>query len=296
MKGNSLSAWIGIGISALSLGAAAPASSSPLIYNVVIGESNAFLSFGISAAMDVNPDLLNLFPVGGAMTGQDNTTPTNQSRVTADVGYPSFNNGANPITFSELSIKFANAPGVFTGFAAVSVPIPLEPVPTTVLFSARMSTFQILLEPPLSSPLVPTGTNQWAWGGLANMRLVGILEPTVNIPGQDPVTLGAFPFEQAVSIPLAGTFSLLPVTGSEVTVSIPLDTLSNLDLSLPEINEQLDLLGLGLVTGFFHLENLTLADLATSVVYRNATFIPEPSPALLVSLGLVGLTMVRRRR
>ena len=126
------------------------------------------------------------------------------------------------------------------------------------------------------------------------MRLVGILEPMVNIPGQDPVTLGAVPFDQTVSIPLAGTFSLIP-TGSQVTVSIPLGTLSNLDLGTDDFNQSLDLLGLGLVTGFFSLENLALVDLSTSVVYRNTTQIPEPGTALLLGLGLAGLAVVRRR-
>lgn len=291
-----------IGFSALSFAVAVPASSNPLLYNVVTGESNAFLSFGISATMDVNPDFTALlpggdeFPVGASLVGTDNTTPTPQSRVTADVGYPSFNNGANGIDFTELSIKFANAPGVFTGFG--SVPVPLDPLGSNtqlVAFTARMSTFQILLDQPLlSSPLIPIGTNQWSWAGVANMRLVGILEPMVNIPTMDPVALGQFPFDQTVSIPLAGTFSLLP-NGSRVTVSVPLDTLSNLDLSLPEIDEQLDLLGLGLVTGFFHMENLTLVDLSTAVVYRNtSTIIPEPNTSLLFGLGLVGLGVVRR--
>lgn len=303
MKRNSLIAVIGIGIIAGSSWIAGGASAAPLLYPVVVSESNVFVSVGASATMDVNPDFTELlpggdeFPVSASLAGSSNTFPTPASRVIADVGLPgSFDDGANGITFSDLTIKTTNTPGVINGFG--SVPVPLDVTGSSyqlVAFSARMSVFQILLDAPFSSALTPSGNpDEWLWAGLANVRLVGILEPIVSIPGQDPVTLGAFPFDQAVTIPLAGTFSGIP-SGTEITVGIPLGTLQNQDLSLPEIDEQLDLGGLGLVTGTFHLQDLVLADISTAVVYRNATPIPEPNTVLLLGLGLAGLAVLRRR-
>lgn len=303
MERYSLSALIGIGIWAASLGVAVPAASVPLTYNVVVTQSNAAINMGLSASMDVNPDFTELvpggneFPVGASLVGTQNTFASPLSRITADVGLPgAFDDGAHGIDFSALSIRFVNFPGTFTGFG--SVPVPLDVTGSNfqlVAFSARVSTFDIVLDAPFSSPLTPTGNpDEWLWAGLANVRLVGTLEPIVSIPGQEPVTLGAFPFDQPATIPLAGTFQGFPF-GTVISVGIPSGTLQNQDLSLPPIDEQLDLLGLGLVTGFFHMEDLVLADISTAVVYHNATPIPEPGTALLLGVGLAAIVVMRRR-
>jgi hypothetical protein len=261
-----------------------------------------FVAVGVAAAMDVNPDLTeglpggDDFPAAAAMSGQSNTVPTSQSTAVADVGLPGDFNGT--IAFTDLTIKTTNTPGLISGFGSFSVPLDLSGQSfQLVAGSARLSSFEILLDAPFSSPLTATGNpEEYLWEGLANVRLVGTFEPTVTIPTVGVFPLGSFPFDQAVTIPLAGTFSGIP-TGTEVTVGIPQDVLNDQDLSLPLIEVQLPLGGLEIlpITGFFVFSDLTLADISTEVVYRNATPIPEPGMALLLGLGLAGLAALRRR-
>ena len=101
-------------------------------------------------------------------------------------------------------------------------------------------------------------------------------------------------------MPLAGTFSG-DGTGTRVTLGIPLDVLQDQSLALPPINVPLNLGTLpaplnGLVTGNFSLSGLVLGDLATAIVYQNATPIPEPNTAALLAIGLVGVALRRRSR
>src|SRR6185436_8616873 len=111
--------------------------------------------------------------------------------------------------------------------------------------------FRIDLNAVFSSSLTPSvNPGEWLWAGLADVTLSGTLAPVVQIPTQGDFPLGSFPFSQQATIPLAGTFSG-DGTHTEVAVGLQQGALQDQDLSLPLINEQLDLLGLGLVTGIF---------------------------------------------
>src|SRR5262249_27354948 len=85
---------------------------------------------------------------------------------------------------------------------------------------------------------------------------------------QPPDELGSFPYSQSVTIPLSGTFSG-DSSRSRVTVSIPQGSLQNQSLSLPPINVQKDIGGVGLVTGSFQLSGLVLSSLSSAIVYEN---------------------------
>jgi hypothetical protein len=297
-----LSASLGIGFAAGVFAIAGSAAANPLLYKVVSAESNASATMGVSAFMDVTPDLTEIppgtddFPVAASLSGTSNTFPVASSQVTADVGLPgSFNDGANGITISQFTLGFANLPGTLSGFG--SVPVPLDLTGSSfqlVAFSARVSSLNITLDGPISSSLTPSGNpDEWLWAALASVTITGILEPIVTVPTVDPVSLGEFPFTQSVPLLLAGTFAGIP-TGSQVTVGIPSGLLTNQNLSLPPINVEFPLDTLGLIDAQFSLENLVLADFSTAAIYRSTTPIPEPGTGALIGLGLVGLALRRR--
>jgi hypothetical protein len=251
--------------------------------------------------VDVNPDLTEGLPGGddfpqyGFMSGTSTTRPTLFSTATADVGLPG--NMTGDITFSDLRIQLRDLPGPLSGFGVIAVPLDITGSSIQLLgFNATLSAFDIELNAPFTSSLTPTGNpDEWLWAGLADVTLSGMLWPEVFVPTQGPISLGPYPFSQAVTMPLAGTFAGIP-TGTEVNVAIPTGTLQDQDLSLPPIDVPLNLLELGVITAYFHLDTLLLADISTSVVYRNSTPIPEPSTAPLLVLGLVGLAVRRYRQ
>ena len=293
---NGLRGLAGIAIVAGWIGIAGSASALPLTYNVVVSESNSRIDMAAGAGIDVNPDFLDLFPQGATLAGTSNTFPLPSSNAVADVGLPGSFDPATGITFSELTARFGQLPGTLTGFGTVTVPLDITGSGVQfVAFTAKVSSFSIVLDAPLSSPLVAgVNPNEWLWAGAGNVTISGTLDPIVSIPGQPDITLGSFPFSQAVTMPLAGTFSGIP-TGSQVTLGIPLGSITNQTLTIPPINvlEPIDLLGL--VTGTFSIDSLVLTDLSTAIVYRNATPIPEPGTAALLGLGLVVLARRRRR-
>jgi hypothetical protein len=286
-------------------GLAGSAAASPHHDKDTVQESNLGIEVGVSAGIDMNPDLTELLPPAGddfpafaQMSGNENTFPTPQSRVTADVGLPNnFNNGAHGIDFSELSIRTTNAPGAIFGFGAISVPMDLTGSDVQLIaFTASLSYLDIVLNTPFSSSLTPTGNpNEWLWSGLADVTISGALAPKVVVPTVQTVELGPYDFSQQVTIPLAGLFSGDGL-GTMISVSIPSGTLQDQDLGLAPISEDIDIAELGLVTGTFSLDTLTLADISTAIVYRNVSPIPEPGTAALLGAGLAGIALRSRRR
>lgn len=289
------------GIAGVAGWLASPAAAVPLTYNVVVDESDIFTSASVSAYVDVTPDLTELlppigddFPMFGGMQGTSNTKPASSSYAIADVGLPG--NFGGGITISELTFTTLLAPGVMDGFGLITVPLDLTGSSLQLIaYQAKIASLTITLDSPgITSALTPLGPGEWAWAGTANATISGILAPTVAIPTVDTITLGPYPFSQAVTLPFAGTFSG-DENGTVLTLGIPIDTLQNQSLELPTISQQIDLLDLGLVTATFNMSALVLADFSAAVVYANSTPIPEPNTAALLALGLVGIALRRRR-
>jgi hypothetical protein len=278
---------------------ASSAGAVPLNYSVVIAESDITSTMSVGATVDVNPDFLNQFPQFGTLSGTSTSQPTSASHAVADVGLPGgFANGANGITFSELTFTTLPAPGTLSGFGAISVPFDLLGSNIQLIaYTVKVASLTLTLDAPLSSPLIPTGNpNEWAWAGVGSVTLSGVIRPTVDIPSDavPAIELDPVPYSQSISMPLAGLFSG-DSTSTRVTLGIPLDTLQDQALAIPPVAIPLDLGGLGLVTGVFGLNGLVLADLSTAIVYQNATPITEPSTAALVAIGLIGIALRHRR-
>ncbi len=284
---------------------AASASAAPLLYKVVQEDSEIEATFRVGYDVDVSLDPLNAFPQSGDLVGTSTTFPSGLSRVIADVGLPDgFNDGANGITFSQLSIITNNLPGELTSVGLISVPLSLTGEPTqAIAFFASVSNFSIVLNAPFTSTTFTPSVNpnEWLWTGVGNVTISGTLKPHVEIPTVQTIDFPDTPFSQVLDVPLLGTFSG-DNTSTKIQVGIPINTLHNLNLGLPAIDQNLDIGGLispllaGLITTSFHLDTLVLGDISTSVVYVNDTQpIPEPGTAPLVGLGLVGLAIRRRR-
>jgi len=281
-------------------GLATSALAVPLPYSVVVNQSDINSTITVDASATMSPDPLNQFqhPMIGTLSAISTTRPNPSSSAVADVGLPgNFNNGANGITISQLT--WSTSPGTLEGFALVPVPLSLTGSRFQFLaFTANVASLSLTLDSPLTSSLTPLGTDQWAWTGLGNVTISGVIDPTISIPTKPPVTLGAFPFSESLTMPLAGTFSAAP-GHTDLTLGIPTGTLKNQSLSLPPIDVPLDLTPLGApVTGFFSLSGFVLGDLSTAIVYRNysinSAVIPEPGTGLLICIGLLGFAVRRR--
>jgi hypothetical protein len=298
--------WTGL----LGLAIASSASATALNYTVIPAESNVSARFNVNGIVNVSPDLTEtaqppngLFPVQQLLSGQSNTQPSSLSKLTADVGIPEgFNNGANGIDISVLQIHAFQVPGGVSLQSSIPLPsVPIDPLgiatPVFVSTSASVTSLQITLNPNqhITSSLTPSANpNEWLWAGLGDVTISGVIQPGVAVALQLPAGIPATPFTQQVTLPFLGNFQAL-ANGTRVNVGIDQDAFQDQNLSLPPISQQVDILGLGLVTLTFDLNTLVLADLSTSVVYQNATPVPEPGTAALVAIGVVGLALQRRR-
>lgn len=297
----------GMGALALSCGIGTAVSATPQSYGVLATQSNTSLSTTIQAGVDLNPDITELlpggndFPMFGSMQLATNTQPTSDSTATAEVGLPgAFNNGANGITFSQLSIVLGELPGPLEGFGLI--PVPLDVTGATTQLAAAfvyVTSFRIDITAPFSSSLTPSGNpNEYLWAGLANATISGTLHPLIQIPTQGDVPGGSTPFSQAVVLPLTGTFSG-DNHSTRIAVGLAQGALQDQDLGMPPITQQVPVLDLpepiGPVNLLLNLREFTLADISTAIVYEAPVPIPEPNTGFLVVLGLAAIAWRRRQ-
>jgi hypothetical protein len=130
----------------------------------------------------------------------------------ADVGLPNaFMGGAHGIVVSafEAETTFRDGATLLTDIFGQLPPIP-SPVPLVgAAFVIDIAELTLRLDGPLSSPLVATGPNEFAWAGTAPLTAEGAIQMSVWIPGQDPIGLPEpVPFSVPISpAALAGAFS-----------------------------------------------------------------------------------------
>jgi hypothetical protein len=265
-------------------------SAVPTSYFVQPFESAISTSASGFLTVDAEPDLLDQYPDFYQMTGNTSTTPSFASQAVIDVGLPgNFDDGANGITFSTLSIIYADA---IRAQVLGGVPLPTGGSPQLAGAYYDVDGFSIVLDSPFTAALTPgVNPNEYLWAGAANVTVSGTLATTFEVPTVQTVSTPPQPFNQSLTVILAGTFSG-DATSTEVTVGIPTDDLQNLNLSLPPQSETLDL---GIAMLSFDFSDFIIADASGAVVYRNNTVpIPEPGTAALLGLGLLGLASRKR--
>lgn len=266
--------------------------AAPAFYLVQPNESDIGLTASAFLTVDSDPDPLDQFPDFHQVTGTSTSSPTFASSAIVDVGLPgNFNDGANGITFSSLSIVYADT---HRSQVLGGVALPTGGTPQLAGAYFDIEGFSIVLDAPFSASLTPgANPNEYLWAGTASVTVSGDLSATFEIPTVQSVSSPSTPFSQSLTVALAGTFSG-DQTGTEVTVGIPTDDLQNLNLSIPPFSDTIDLLGLFDISIDF--QDFLIANASGAVVYRNNSVpIPEPGTAALLGIGLLALGLRRRR-
>lgn len=192
--------------------AAASASAAPLLYRIVGPQQVINVIVAADAVVTYGPPLLPPVTVP-LLDGTSILTGRAQGTATADVGLPgAFMGGANGVVVSsgQLDTTFTESVILFTDIFGQLPPIP-SPVPLVgAALVVHIAELELVLDGPLSSPLVPSGEpNEFLWAGDAPLTVNGSLNLSVAIPGQDPIGL---PEPVPFSVPLspgalAGAFS-----------------------------------------------------------------------------------------
>jgi hypothetical protein len=230
---------------------ASPAAAEPLLYQIQPANFVRVLAEGDIDVSFVPP--LGLPPTVVTSTGISQMSSTQSGTATVDVGLPD-----NFIAGQGLWLETFDARVDVTGSGLLLTDLfepllPLLPVPPPIPLVGAVALIDVAdlelnLMAPISSNLLSfPDPNQYYWGGVAPLRISGVLNLLVNIPGQESIQLGPVPFDQTLDpAALAGEF-----TGDDVstTLTVSLDEATANPDTAPLIAEPLviDLAPLGAI-------------------------------------------------
>ena len=205
---------------------ASPAAAEPLVYQIQPANLVRVLADGDIDVSFVPP--LGLPPIVVSSFGTTQLTSQQSGTATVDVGLPDYFTGGQQGLWLETFDARVDVNGNGLLFTDLFEPlIPLLPVPPPIPLMGAVALIDVgdielnLLAPLYSSLLSFPDPNQYYWGGTAPLRISGVLNLLVNIPGRDPIQLGPVPFDQTLDpAALAGEF-----TGDDVstTLTVSLD-------------------------------------------------------------------------